>query len=73
MPKLPRDTTQDRVVRTFVKAGGVEVRGGGKGSHRTVEMPNGATLTLPYHVKPGLLGAMFKQAGMTLDDFLEHW
>ena len=73
MPKLPRDPSQTRVVRAFVKAGGFEVKGGGKGSHRTVEMPNGTTLTLPYHMKPGLLSGMIKQAGMTLEEFLEYW
>jgi predicted RNA binding protein YcfA (HicA-like mRNA interferase family) len=62
-------------VRVFLKAGGVELKGRGKGSHR-VQMPNGETLTIPYHVKPGLLkpgllSACIKQAGLTLEDFVE--
>ena len=58
-------------MRVFLKAGGVESSGRGKGSHRTVQMPNGETLTIPYHVKPGLLSACIKQAGLTLEDFVE--
>jgi hypothetical protein len=34
-------------------------------------MPNGEVLTIPYHVKPGLLGSCIKQAGMTIEEFLD--
>jgi hypothetical protein len=34
-------------------------------------MPNGEVLTIPYHVKPGLLSSCIKQAGLTLEEFLE--
>ena len=71
MPKVPRDLTQDETVRAFLKAGGVELKARGKGSHRNIEMPNGATLTIPYHVKPGLISASIKQAGLTLEEYLE--
>jgi len=56
----------------FVRAGGVELRGRGKGSHRSISMPNGETLTIPVVVKPGLLSAMIKKAGLTLDEFIEN-
>jgi hypothetical protein len=34
-------------------------------------MPNDEVLTIPYHVRVGLLSACIKQAGMTLEEFLE--
>lgn len=70
MPRLPRDLTQDEAVRAFRRAGGVEIANRGKGSHRSVQMPNGEVLTIPYHVKPGLLGSCIKQAGIALEEFL---
>jgi len=55
MPSLPRNVTQDQVVRALIRAGGVEVRGLGKGSHRSVRMPNQASTMLsqdaPFGVK----------------------
>jgi len=71
MPRLPRDLTQDEAIRAFCHGGGSEIAGRGKGSHRSVQMPNGEVLTIPYHVKPGLLSSCIKQAGLTLEEFLE--
>ncbi|HEY4686178.1 MAG TPA: type II toxin-antitoxin system HicA family toxin [Dehalococcoidia bacterium] len=72
MPSLPRNVTQDQVVRALIRAGGVEVRGLGKGSHRSVRMPNQARpITVPSRIKTGLLGSIIKQAGLTLEQFLE--
>jgi predicted RNA binding protein YcfA (HicA-like mRNA interferase family) len=71
MPKIPRDLTQDQAVRAFVRAGGIELAGRGKGSHRNVQMPNGETLTIPYHVRVGLIGSSIKQAGLTIEEFLD--
>ena len=73
MPKLPRESSQRRVVRAFIRAGGVEVPVQGKGSHRVVLMPNGEKINLPHLIKPGLLADMIKQSGLTLEEFLEHW
>ena len=71
MPRVPRDVTQDAVIRVFRRAGGVEITSRGKGSHRSIQMPNGEVLTIPYHVKAGLLNACIKQASITLEDFLD--
>jgi predicted RNA binding protein YcfA (HicA-like mRNA interferase family) len=71
VPKVPRDLTQDEAVRAFLKADGIELKGRGKGSHRYIAMPNGETLTIPYHVKPGLVSSCIKQAGLTLEEYLE--
>jgi predicted RNA binding protein YcfA (HicA-like mRNA interferase family) len=72
VPKLPRNVTQQQVVRALVRAGGVEVRDAGKGSHRAVEMPNGHTAIIPHKVKPGLLSGVIKSTGLTLDEFLRY-
>ncbi|MPZ21333.1 MAG: addiction module toxin, HicA family [Luteitalea sp.] len=72
MPKLPRDVTQSQVVSALVKAGGVEVKDVGKGSHRAVEMPNRHTVIIPRKVKPGLLSSVIKAVGLTLDQFLRY-
>jgi predicted RNA binding protein YcfA (HicA-like mRNA interferase family) len=61
------------VIRTLVRAGGIEIKGRGKGSHRSGQMPNGELLTFPYKIKPGLLSSNIRQAGMTLDEFLTYW
>ena len=71
MPSLPRRVTQRQVIRALVRAGGVEVKGMGKGSHRTVKMPGQRPVTVPMHIGPGLLGTIIKQAGLTLEEFLE--
>jgi hypothetical protein len=34
-------------------------------------MPNDEVLTIPYHVRVGLLGATIKQAGLTIEEFLD--
>ena len=72
MPKLPRNISQERVVRALVRAGGIEVKGVGKGSHRAVEMPNGHTAIVSRKVKPGLLSGVLKSADVTLDEFLRY-
>ena len=71
MPKIPRDLTQDQAVRAFVRAGGVVLQGRGRGSHCNIRMPNDEVLTIPYHVRVGLLGATIKQAGLTIEEFLD--
>jgi hypothetical protein len=34
-------------------------------------MPNDEVLTIPYHVRVGLLVATIKQAGLTIEEFLD--
>lgn len=70
MPRFPRDVTQEQAVRAFVRAGGLEIAGG-KGSHRRVQMPNGARLTLPRTLKVGLLRDMVEEAGISVEQFIE--
>jgi predicted RNA binding protein YcfA (HicA-like mRNA interferase family) len=71
MPKFPRDVSQTEAVRALLRAGGVEIARQGKGSHRAVRMPNGRRIILPYHLKPGLLRDMIKEAGLTVDEFID--
>jgi predicted RNA binding protein YcfA (HicA-like mRNA interferase family) len=71
MPKFPRDVRQDAAVRAFIRAGGEEIPRRGKGSHRVVKMPNGQRVVLPVRLKSGLLRDMIKQAGLTVEEFLD--
>jgi hypothetical protein len=71
MPKLPRNLGQAQAVRAFVRAGGVEVKGRGKGSHGAVLMPNGHLAILPIKLKVGLLAAQIRDSGMTVEEFLD--
>ena len=72
MQRLPSDVSQGRVVRALILAGGVEVRGLGKGSHRSVKMPNIARpVTVPTHLGPILLRGIARQAGLTIQQLAE--
>jgi hypothetical protein len=71
MPKLPRNLKQDSALRAFGKAGGVEIPRRGKGSHKAVLMPNGHLVILPATLKVGLLATQIKEAGMTLEEFID--
>jgi predicted RNA binding protein YcfA (HicA-like mRNA interferase family) len=59
-----------RVVKAFVKAGGVEKQG--KGDHVNVKMPNGLIITIPasMEIKIGLLKAAIRKAGLTEEEFI---
>jgi predicted RNA binding protein YcfA (HicA-like mRNA interferase family) len=71
-PKLPRDLSQDEVVRALVNAGGIEERSRGKGSHRLVRMPDiGRPVVVPAKIKTGLLGGIIREAGLALEEFLD--
>jgi predicted RNA binding protein YcfA (HicA-like mRNA interferase family) len=71
MPKVPRGLSQATVIRVFVNAGGVEVPGRGKGSHRSVIMPNGFAVVVPSGaVKTGLLANQIKGAELTVEEFI---
>lgn len=71
MPKLPRGMTQQAAIRAFVNAGGLEVPSRGKGSHRSVIMPNGFIVVLPRVIKPGLLAAQVSGSDLTIDQFIQ--
>jgi hypothetical protein len=71
MPKVPRGLTQEQAIRAFVNAGGVEVPSRGKGSHRSVMMPNGFPVVLPHGIiKPGLLADQIKGSDLSLEEFI---
>ena len=72
MPKFPRDIRQDAAIRAFTRAGGREIQRRGKGSHRVVSMPNSHRVVLPVRLKPGLLQDMIKQAGLSVEEFLDR-
>ena len=65
----------DIIVRAFQNAGWFVSRQ--KGSHVILEKPgHEATLSVPVHkgkdVKRGTLRRLIKDAGMTVDDFINH-
>jgi predicted RNA binding protein YcfA (HicA-like mRNA interferase family) len=72
MPRVPRGLNQDQVIRALVLSGGVEEPNRGKGSHRLVWMPGARRpVIVPRNINTGLLSGIIKQAGLTLDQFLE--
>jgi hypothetical protein len=70
--RLPRDVSQERAIRAFVRLGGQEVVRRGKGSHRAVLMPNGHLAILPFRLKVGLLADQIKESGLTVEDFIDN-
>lgn len=71
MPGIPRNVTQEQAIRALVRAGGIEDKRAGKGSHRRVTMPNKVKLTVPYGtIRPGTLGSIIRQSGLTVEEFL---
>jgi len=73
MPKLP-SVSGERVVRALKRAGFVELRQ--KGSHVSLERRVGDQIfrtVVPTHseVAKGTLSDILKQAGLTLEEFLE--
>ena len=72
MPRVPRGLSQDRVVRALVRPGGIEEANRGKGSHRLVWMPGARRpVIIPRRIDTGLLNGIIKQAGLSVDPFLE--
>ena len=58
-------------MRALVRAGGVSDKAAGKGSHYRVTMPNKAKVFVPAGIlKTGTLGAILRQAGLTVEDFM---
>ena len=57
-------------MRALVRAGGVEDKAAGKGSHRRVTMPNGNKVFVPAgRVKTGMLRGIISEAGLTPREF----
>lgn len=72
MPRLPRDVTQQRAIRALVRLGGTEVPGRGRGSHRSVRMPNGFTAVLPSGtLRVGLLADQLKGSEISVQQFID--
>ena len=72
MPPLPRNVRQEQVIRALIRAGGIESRRLGKGSHKRVTMPSGVKVTIPSGIlKPGTLSSVIKQAGLSVEEFLD--
>ena len=69
--RLPRASWR-KIVRALEKAGWVVTRQ--RGSHVILEKPDcEATLSIPRHdtIGPGLLRSLIRDAGMTVEEFLE--
>jgi predicted RNA binding protein YcfA (HicA-like mRNA interferase family) len=73
MPKLPRDLSGQRAVKAFNRAGfAVDHQ---TGSHIIMfhQTHSLRRLTIPNHkfLKPGLLSKLIKDAGLTIEQFLD--
>jgi predicted RNA binding protein YcfA (HicA-like mRNA interferase family) len=69
VPEL-RDVRARDAIRAFERAGGTATQG--RGDHVKIRMPNGQLVVLADTRKPvkvGLLVAMIKRAGLTLEEF----
>ena len=73
MARSLRNVRQAEAIRAFIRLGGEELKGRGKGSHRVVTMPNSPhRLTVPGGIlKIGLLESLIKTAGLSEDEFME--
>jgi predicted RNA binding protein YcfA (HicA-like mRNA interferase family) len=73
MPKLPRDVSGERAVKAFTRVG-FEVDHQ-TGSHIIMYNPGDPLkrLSIPNHrsLKPGLLSKLIKDAGLSVEEFLE--
>lgn len=70
MSKLPRDIKPKKVIKALERAG-FEIDHA-TGSHYIMKKGLIRT-TVPFHktIKTGTLGAIMKQAGLTIDEFLD--
>lgn len=71
MPRLPRNVKQSEAIRAMIRLGGVEIPGRGKGSHRSVLMPNRYIAVFPMTVKTGLLSSILKASDVSVDEFIQ--
>lgn len=73
MPKLPRDVSGERAVRAFSRVGYVVDHQ--TGSHIIMNHTTDPfkRLAVPNHrfLKPGLLSKLIKDAGLTIEQFLD--
>lgn len=72
MTRLPRDVSGRECIRALENAGFVQ--SGGRGSHVTMKREDPPARTVvPLHstLKPGMLSAILRQAGMSVDEFVK--
>ncbi len=71
MSKLPRDVSGIDAIKALKKAGYTPVRQ--RGSHVILENQDGRLIVVPLHkrLKTGLLRAIIKEAGLTIEEFIE--
>ncbi|MGH9791451.1 MAG: type II toxin-antitoxin system HicA family toxin [Candidatus Acidiferrales bacterium] len=73
MPRLPRDVSGDQARRAFEQAGWIFDRQ--VGSHMILQNPERApvTLSVPRHktLKPGILRSLIRDAGLSVEEFIE--
>ena len=73
MPRLPRDLSGDQARRAFERAGWVFERQ--SGSHMVLHHPERplVNLSIPRHktLKPGILRALIRDAGLSVEQFIE--
>lgn len=70
--KLPRNVNGDAAVKTLRRFGFVSARQ--TGSHHIMRNAAGRTVVVPMHrpIKPGTLGSLIRQAGLTVEQFIEE-
>jgi predicted RNA binding protein YcfA (HicA-like mRNA interferase family) len=71
--KLPRDCSGAEAIKAFERAGWSQDRQ--IGSHVTLVKPKSiVVLTVPLHdvLAPGLLRALIRDAGLTVDEFVDR-
>lgn len=71
MTKLPRDVSGADCIRALERAGFKQ--SGGRGSHVTMKRDDPPARTVvPHHstLKPGMLRAIIRQAGMSIEEFV---
>jgi predicted RNA binding protein YcfA (HicA-like mRNA interferase family) len=69
--KIPRDVNGAEAVRALKRCGFVQLRQ--TGSH-LIMRSGSRTVVVPQHkpLKPGTLKGIIEQAGLTLEEFVEH-
>lgn len=70
-PRLPRDLSGEDVKRALEQASFIATTQ--KGSHLKLKHPDGRVVIIPMHrqLAAGTLRSILRQAGLTLEEFLE--
>jgi len=71
MSRLPRDVSGMEAIKALKKIGYVPIRQ--KGSHVVLEGRDGRLIVVPLHrrLKTGLLRAIIREAGVSVEEFVE--